>query len=145
MSDVNLVVLSGRLAADPELKFTPKGTAVVALRLASNRFYRDKAQPDGELKKSNLFITASTFGKLAERVAALKKKGDPILVKGRLELNQWTGNDGRARQDFRLFAEDVTFIGRTNGNGQAAEGEPAASTESGTMARDDENEEELIA
>ena len=125
MSDVNVVVLSGRLVANPELRYTPKGTAVASLRLASNRFYRDRSQPESELKKVNLFITASVFGKTAERVSNFKKKGDPLLVRGRLELNEWKGEDGKPRQTYRLFAEDVTFMPRAR-KGDAPGGEESA-------------------
>ena len=109
MSDVNIVLLSGRLVADPELRFTPKGTPITYIRLASSRFYKDKENPESELKRNDLFITAETFGKLAERIPNYIKKGTPVIVKGRLVLNEWKSGDGKTKQTYRLYAEDVNW------------------------------------
>lgn len=110
MSDMNVVVLSGRLVKDPELRFTPRGTAVASLRVASSRYYKMRDSAENEFKKQSLFISADVFGKLAERVAEKRKKGDPLLVKGRLELNEWTDKEGKPRQTYRLFADEVRSL-----------------------------------
>lgn len=115
MSDFNVVMLSGRLVSDPELRFTPQGTPVASMRLASSRFYRDRlAEPSDKkaMKEKTLFITAESFGKLAESVSAYKKKGDPLLVRGRLQLSEWKGDDGRMRQTYRIQAEEIRFLYR---------------------------------
>ena len=71
MSDVNRVTLSGRLAADPELKYLPSGTAVANLRLASNRTYTS----NGERREEALFVDVEVYGKAGEAVAQHKAKG----------------------------------------------------------------------
>lgn len=109
-SDVNVVLLTGRLTADPELRFTPKGTAIASLRLASNRYWKDADPTKGEFHEQNLFITADVFGKAAERNASQKKKGDKVMVRGRLILNEWVGTDGQKHSTFKLVGEDVTSL-----------------------------------
>jgi len=134
-SDLNVVLVGGRLVADPELKTTPKGTSIASLRLASNRYYRTA---DGEFKKTNLFITAETFGKLAEVVASKKKKGDQLLVKGRLDLNEWTGKDGKLNKTYRIFAENVDFLPKREAT--SLESSPAVGADE-PMADDEDAEE----
>lgn len=136
-SDLNVVLVGGRLVADPELKTTPKGMSVSSLRLASNRYYRSA---DGEYKKANLFITAETFGKLAETIAAKKKKGDQLLVKGRLDLNEWTGKDGKLNKSYRIFAENVDFLPKREAVSSSES--PAAGANEAATAGDEEDEEE---
>ena len=72
-------------------------------------------------RKTALFITAEIFGKFAEKISTSRKKGDGVLIKGRLDLNEWTGNDGRKRQTYRVFADDVKFLERFT----ASDDEPA--------------------
>lgn len=110
MSDMNVVVLSGRLVKDPELRFTPRGVAVASLRMASSRYYRARDAAENDFKKQSLFISAEVFGKLAERVVEKRKKGDPLMVKGRLELNEWTDKEGKPRQTYRLCADEVRSL-----------------------------------
>lgn len=116
-SDLNVVLVTGRLVADPALKTTVKGISAASLRLASNRYY---PTADGEFKTVSLFITAETYGKLAETIVAKKKKGDRLLVKGRLDLSEWKDEDGKQRQTYRIFATTVDGIPKTG----AATAEP---------------------
>lgn len=118
------MVVSGNLVADPELKFTPKGTAIASMRIASNHQWRRKdAAPGSDPEKDTLFITTKLFGRLAETVTQYKKKGDPLLVRGRLQLNEWTGNDGARRRTYELLADSVTFLGRGGGAGRTDGGD----------------------
>lgn len=129
MSDVNMVMLSGRLCADPQLRFTPKGTAVASLRLASNHNYRDKSVPEGEWRKKTVFITACVFGQFAEVIAANKKKGDQILVTGRLDPNDWKDKEGVEHKTLQIFTDHVNFLGasRKPGENEASSHEESAS------------------
>ncbi|MBL4889763.1 MAG: single-stranded DNA-binding protein [Candidatus Lindowbacteria bacterium] len=121
MSDFNLVVLGGRLVANPELRFTSKGTAVASLRVASNRFFKVKsAGKEGsgksEFKEKVLFINVEAFGRNAEKASKNRKRGDQLMIRGRLELDEWTGNDGKARQTYQIYAEEIRFNIGTNKN-----------------------------
>lgn len=111
MSDVNAVILSGRLCADPEIRYTPKGMAVAELRLASNRKRGDR--------EDALFTKVTAFEKLAEVLSQHKHKGDNIIVIGRLALNSWE-KDGVKHSQVYVIANEVTFgsqAKRENGNG----------------------------
>jgi len=108
MSDLNVVVLSGRFIKDPEIRYTGDGMPVASIRIASSRYFRDKRR-NMELKQKSLFITAETFGKLAERVHSYVRKGSSIVLKGKLILNEWRGSDGKTRQVYKIFAEDINW------------------------------------
>ena len=110
MSDVNRVTLSGRLAADPELKYLPSGTAVANLRLASNRTYTS----NGERRDEALFVDVEVYGKAGEAVAQHKAKGEFLLVDGRLRLNTWE-RDGQRHSRPLVVADQVSFGPNTKG------------------------------
>ncbi|HSA02373.1 MAG TPA: single-stranded DNA-binding protein, partial [Candidatus Paceibacterota bacterium] len=86
MANFNKVILAGNLTRDPELRYTPKGTAVVKLGLAINRRWRDEA---GQQKEEAVFVDVEAFGKTAETIGQYLKKGSPVLVEGRLRLDTW--------------------------------------------------------
>ena len=104
MSDVNRVTLSGRLAADPELKYLPSGTAVANLRLASNRTYTS----NGERREEALFVDVEVYGKPGEAVAQHKAKGAFLVVDGRLRQNTWE-RDGQRHSRLLVVADHVSF------------------------------------
>lgn len=133
MSDLNVITISGRLVADPQLRFTPKGTAVASIRVASSRSYKDKNDPTGEWKQRKLFITAETFGRMAEGVAARRKKADLVILRGRLELNEWLGNDGKKNQTYRIMADEINFVppGKPKTGGEADK-DPSSELADGT-------------
>lgn len=84
--DLNKVFLAGRLTGDPELRYTPQGTAVCGLRLAVSRYYKGK---DGERKEETLFIDVTVWDKTAEYCGERLRKGRPLLVEGRLKSDAW--------------------------------------------------------
>ena len=104
MSDCNRVTLSGRLVADPELKYLPSGTAVTNLRLASNRTYTS----NGERREEALFVDVEVYGKPAEAVAQHKAKGAFLIVDGRLRQNTWE-RDGQRHSRLLVVADHVSF------------------------------------
>ncbi len=104
MSDVNRATLSGRLVADPELKYLPSGTPVTNLRLASNRTYTS----NGERRDEALFVDVEVYGKLAEAVAQHKAKGAFLIVDGRLRQNTWE-RDGQRHSRLLVVADQVSF------------------------------------
>jgi len=96
--DVNDVTITGRLGVDPELRYTPNGTAVCQLRVAIAEGQRTS------------WVTVVTFGKVAESVANYLKKGRKILIKGRLHTNEWTTQDGQKRSRVEVYASRVRFM-----------------------------------
>ncbi|MCX5694387.1 MAG: single-stranded DNA-binding protein [Candidatus Omnitrophica bacterium] len=121
MASYNKVLLMGNLTKDPELRYTPQGTAVANLRLAVNRKYRSK---DQELKEEVCFITAVVWNKQAETCNQYLHKGSSIFVEGRLQSRSWEDNTGAKRSVIEVRAERVQFMGAP---GQAKAQSPAAS------------------
>ncbi len=109
MANFNKVLLIGNLTKDPELRYTPQGTAVVNLRLAVNRKYKDKNQ---EFKDEVCFITVVAWDKQAETCNQYLHKGSPIFVEGRLQSRQWEDNAGQKRNVIEVRAERVQFLGQ---------------------------------
>jgi single-strand DNA-binding protein len=129
MANFNKVLLIGNLTKDPELRYTPQGTAVANLRLAVNRRYKDKNQ---ELKDEVCFITVVVWDKQAETCNQYLHKGRPILVEGRLQSRSWEDNSGQKRNTIEVRAERIQFLGqapaKTESSVQEPAGEPATET-----------------
>jgi single-strand DNA-binding protein len=121
MASLNKILLIGNLTKDPELRYTPSGTAVVNLRMAVNRPYKDKS---GENKKETCFITVVSWDKQAEVCNQYLHKGSPLFVEGRLQSRSWDGQDGKKRSVIEVRAERVQFLG-----GPQQERTPAAPAE----------------
>jgi single-strand DNA-binding protein len=86
MPNFNKVILAGNLTRDPELRYTPKGTAVAKITLAINRNWKDES---GAQKEEVTFVDVDCFGKQAEVISQYLKKGRPLLVEGRLKYDTW--------------------------------------------------------
>lgn len=106
---LNKVILIANLCKDPEVRYTPQGTAVCNLRLASNRVWKTKA---GEKKEEVCFITAIVWDKRAENVGQYLKKGSPVLVDGRLQSRSWE-KDGVKQYAIEIVAENIQYLDRT--------------------------------
>jgi single-strand DNA-binding protein len=108
MANFNKVLLVGNLTKDPELRYTPQGTAVVNLRMAINRRFKDRNQ---ELKEEVCFITAVAWDKQAETCNQYLHKGSQVLIEGRLQSRSWEDNAGQKRSTIEVRAERVQFLG----------------------------------
>src|SRR6267143_2799663 len=86
MANFNKVILAGNLTRDPELKYTPKGAAVAKIGMAINRTWKSES---GESKEEVTFVDVEAWGRQAEVIAQYMKKGRPLLLEGRLKLDQW--------------------------------------------------------
>jgi single-strand DNA-binding protein len=117
MANVNKVLMAGNLTRDPDLRYTPSGTAVADLRLAVNRTY----SVQGDKREETLFIGIVVWGKQAEAAAQHLAKGSSILVDGRLQSRDYEGKDGVKRTVVEVVAESVHFLGRRNGSAPAAD------------------------
>jgi single-strand DNA-binding protein len=122
MASFNKVILAGNLTRDPELRYTPKGTAIAKVGLAVNRVWTNEA---GEKKEEVTFVDVDIFGRTAENVGQYMRKGRPMLVEGRLKLDQWDDKQtGQKRSRLGVVAETVQFLGGAPGAGES--GAPAA-------------------
>jgi single-strand DNA-binding protein len=108
MANFNRVFLMGNLTKDPELRYTPQGTAVANLRLAVNRRFRNKNQ---ELKDEVCFITAVVWNRQAETCNQYLHKGSAVFIEGRLQSRSWEDNAGQKRSVIEVRAERVQFLG----------------------------------
>ena len=115
MANFNKVLLVGNLTRDPELKHTPSNQAVATIGLAVNRQYTTK---DGEKREEPTFVDCEAWGRTAEVVSQYLSKGRPVLVEGRLKLDQWQDKDGNNRSKLRVVIENFQFLGgRGEGGG----------------------------
>lgn len=116
MPSVNKVILIGNLTRDPELRFTPKGSALCEIGMAVNRKYKLES---GEQREEVTFLDISFWGKQAEVVAKWMKKGRPLYVEGRLQMDTWDDKTtGQKRSKIRIVAEDFQFLGGDRGGGE---------------------------
>jgi single-strand DNA-binding protein len=116
MSSFNKVILMGRLTRNPELRYTPQGTAVTEIGLAINREF--SAAAGAERRKEVTFVDVTLWSRAAEVVCQYLKKGSPIFIEGRLSLDTWEGPDGQKRSKLRVIAENFKFVGgRSEGGG----------------------------
>ena len=113
MASFNRVILMGNLTRDPELRYTPGGTAVANLGIAVNRRYKAQDQ----VKEETDFFDIVVFGKQAENCGEYLKKGRPILVEGRLQQRRWETDEGQKRSKVEVVALSVQFLGG-RGEGQ---------------------------
>src|SRR5437899_1764544 len=126
MSNLNKALLIGRLTKDPEMRYTPSGTAVTNFSIATNRW---STGPEGERKEFTDYhnIVAYNAGKrnLAEIVAQYTRKGALVFVEGRIQTRSWEGQDGQKRRTTEIIANDVQFLdSRSGGGGGPADGAP---------------------
>src|ERR1039457_1236667 len=114
MASFNKVILMGNLTRDPELRYTPKGTAIAKVGLAVNRVWTNEA---GEKKEEVTFVDVDIFGRTAENVGQYMRKGRPIMIEGRLKLDQWDDKQtGAKRSKLGVIAETVQFLGSPPGS-----------------------------
>lgn len=121
MASLNKVLLIGNLTKDPELRYTPNGTAVANLRIAVNRKFKDRT---GELKEDTCFVTITVWDKQAETCSQYLQKGRAIFVEGILQSRSWETPEGQKRSTMDVRAERIQFLpgGRPGEGGMQAEG-----------------------
>jgi single-strand DNA-binding protein len=121
MPNLNKVMLIGNLTRDPEIKYTPKGTAIAAFGLAVNRNYTTES---GEKREEVTFIDLEAYARLAEIIGEYCKKGRPILVEGRLKLDTWDDKQsGQKRSKMKVVVETMQLLGSREGGGGGGGGE----------------------
>ena len=128
MVSFNKVVVAGNLTRDPELRFTNGGVPVCGFGLAVNRVRSKNEEVD--------FFDISAWRELGETIANYKKKGDPVLIEGRLQFRSWEAQDGTKRNKVDIVAENVQFLGgKSEGNGGGSVGSQQSSSGGGGSQR----------
>ena len=107
MASFNKVILLGNLTRDPELRATANGSYICKIGLAVNRTYQTR---DGERREETTFVDIDAFGKQAEVISKYMRKGRPLMVEGRLKLDQWE-SDGQKRSRLGVVLENFQFLG----------------------------------
>ena len=144
MASFNKVILLGNLTRDPEVRYTPKGTAVTELGMAVNRVY---SAENGEKREETTFVDVTLWGRTAEIAGEYLKKGRPVLIEGRLQLDTWDDKQsGQKRSKLKVVGEALQLIGGRPGAGGGGGDEeggsrssrPAPPPKSATSAPDDD-------
>ena len=121
MANLNKVMLIGNLTRDPELRVTPKGTAICQFSLAVNRKFRDDSGADRE---EVTYVDIEAWGKSGENISKYCTKGRPLFVEGRLRLDQWEDkNTKEKRSRMKVVLENFQFLGSGRSDAGAAGGE----------------------
>ena len=130
MANFNKVLLVGNLTRDPELKHIPSNQAVAQIGLAVNRQFNTK---DGEKREETTFVDCEAWGRTAEVMCQYLSKGRPVLVEGRLKLDQWQDKDGNNRSKLKVVVENFQFLGGRGegGGGGGGGGQSYAGSSSG--------------
>jgi single-strand DNA-binding protein len=108
----NKVIIVGNLGRDPELRYTPQGTAVCNFSMATTEKRRDKS---GEYQDVTTWFRVTVWDKKAEVAAKYLQKGSQVYIEGRLKLDEWTDRDGKTRTTLDVTATDMQFIGSAGG------------------------------
>ena len=115
MASVNKVILVGNCTRDPEIRYTPKGTAVTDLGLAMNRHY---SSDGGEKREETTFVDVTLWGRQAEIAGEYLKKGRPVYIEGRLQMDSWEDkNSGQKRSKLKVVGEQMQLLGSRDGGG----------------------------
>lgn len=118
MASFNKVILLGNLTRDPQVRYTPGGTAVAELGLAVNRTWFDKQS--NQRKEETTFVDVTLWGRQAEVAGEYLAKGRSVLIEGRLQLDQWDDkNTGEKRSKLKVVAEEMKMVG---GRGEGGDG-----------------------
>src|SRR4051794_9250657 len=121
MASFNKVILVGNLTRDPEVRYTPKGSAVCDLAIAVNRQY---SLDGGEKREEVTYVDVVLWARLAEIAGEYLKKGRPVLIEGRLQMDSWDDKQtGQKRSKLRVVGETMQLLGsRQGGGGEPDEG-----------------------
>lgn len=110
MAAFNKVILVGNLTRDPEVRYTTGGTAVTDIGLAVSRNWTDKSS--NERREETTFVDVTLWGRTAEIAGEYLSKGRPVLIEGRLQLDQWEDREsGQKRSKLKVVGESMQLLG----------------------------------
>ena len=132
MASFNKVILLGNLTRDPEVRYTPKGTAVTELGMAVNRVY---TAVNGEKREETTFVDVTLWGRTAEIAGEYLKKGRPVFIEGRLQLDTWDDKQsGQKRSKLKVVGEGLQLLGGRPGGGGGGGGDEEGGSRSSRPA-----------
>jgi single-strand DNA-binding protein len=114
MSGVNKVILVGNLGSDPQIRYTPQGTAVANFSVATTERYTNK---NGERESRTEWHRIVAWSKLAEICSEYLKKGKQVYIEGRIQTRQWDDKDGNKRTSTEIVATNMVMLGRAGDAG----------------------------
>lgn len=114
MASINKVILIGNLGNDPEVRFTPSGSAVANFNIATNESWKDKNGQDQDRTEWHKIVV---WGKQAENCGEYLSKGRPVYIEGKLQTREWNDKDGNKRYTTEVVAQTVQFLGGRPGEG----------------------------
>ena len=109
MSDLNRVMLIGRLGADPEQRHMPNGRTVVNIRVATSETWKDRNS--GERQERTEWHSVVAFDKLAEVIAEYLRKGSQVFIEGKLQTRKWQDKEGKDRYTTEIIAQSMQMLG----------------------------------
>lgn len=116
MANLNKVMLIGNLTRDPEVRYTPKGTAVAEIGLAVNRYFTSES---GEKREETTFVDVTLWGRQAEIAGEYLKKGRPVFIEGRLQLDTWDDKQtGQKRSKLKVVGDGIQLLGSPHREGE---------------------------
>lgn len=119
MPSLNKIMIMGNLTRDPELRHTPKGTAVAELGLAINRSWSDDS---GQKQEETTFVDVTLWGRQAEVAQQYLTKGKPVYIEGRLQVETWDDKEtGKKRSKLKIVGEQMQFLGSAKDGGDSGE------------------------
>lgn len=115
MPSYNRVILAGNITRDIELRHLPSNTAVATIGLAVNESFKDR---DGNRQDRATFVDCEAFGRTAEVMSQYLGKGRPVLIEGKLRLDQWQDKEGNTRSKLKVIIDGFTFVDSREGGGE---------------------------
>ncbi len=140
MSGVNKVILVGNLGSDPQIRYTPNGTAVANFNIATTERFTNK---NGEKESRTEWHRIVAWGRLAEICNEYLKKGKQIYVEGRIQTRQWEDKDGNKQKSTEIIANNMVMLGRAGDAGDVAPQEFQADEEATQEAPAGKQEDDL--
>lgn len=133
----NKIIIVGNLGRDPELRYTPQGSAVCNFSMATNEKRRDKS---GDLQDITTWFRVTLWNKQAETASKYLQKGSQVYIEGRLKLDEWTDRDGNTRQTLDVTATDMQFISGGRGDDFGDSGDDSGSYNDFSDSGDDSSD-----
>lgn len=138
MANVNKVILIGNVTRDPEVRHTPKGTAVTDLGIAVNRVYSSE---QGDKREETTFVDVTLWGRQAELAGEYLTKGRPVYIEGRLQMDSWEDKaSGQKRSKLKVVGETMQFLGGRGDGGGGSSGGYRATNDNSMPAHESEDD-----
>ena len=145
MANLNKVMLIGNLTRDPELRYTPKGTAVADIGMAINRVWNNDS---GQKQEETTFVDVTLWGRQAELAEKYLGKGRGVYIEGRLQLDSWDDKEtGKKRSKLKVVGENLQFLpdgkagpGGGGGGGQRPQSDSTPAASAAPAVEEDEDD-----